>query len=94
MEFEKSGRDIRITLDTIDEPIGFAEVLAAMSWSADIDLIDVLNEDAPVCWGNSYAVYEFTAIAEGAQLTYPLTPNDLLELASSGTVTLSPYPQE
>lgn len=44
------------------------------------DFIDFLNEGAPVCLGNGYAWYEFTALVNGYQYTFGFGPDDMAHL--------------
>ena len=52
------------------------------------DPIDLLNEGAPVCYGNSYAAYEFNALIEGVPYTFSFGPYEYADLSKSSECKL------
>lgn len=88
-DYDDAGNEfVRITEQPIET---CAEVLEALAYSIDIDFIELLNEGWPVYLGNSYARYEFVALADGFVYTYHFGPNELDELNEKGLVTLEPH---
>lgn len=96
------GEDIVVSKDSRYEWVGDEEVevfeegmasieemIVAIAYG-DTDFLELLNEGAPVALGNSYAVYEFVALQDGAVFTYRLGQNELDALNENGRVKLEP----
>lgn len=66
------------------------ELLVDIYNNDDVNSFDMLNELAPVSYGNSYAAYEFAAIGTD-YVKYAVGTNELKEF-NEGETTL--YPQE
>ena len=79
--------DIVVHLEEGEKFDTLEDALCAVFHTVD-DSIDVLNEGFPICLGNSYARYEFTAFVDGLVFTFSFGPSDYRELCNEGKTTL------
>lgn len=97
MIFDYRGDSITITLETDEGVPTLEEILEAMACSIDITFGELLNEGFPVCLGNSYTEYRFTAYLQGIEYEYGLGPMERDSLENMRAVlvtTYGPYSEE
>lgn len=73
-------------------PLDYGTCIEAIAYGAT-DFVELCNEGEPVCYGNAYAAYEFTAYMDGELRYFVFGPNEMQELKESRRVALEPVPQ-
>lgn len=91
MIFDYQGDAITITLENDENVPTLEEILEAMAYSIDITFGELLNEGFPVCLGNSYAEYRFTAYVQGIEYEYGLGPMERESLENMRSVLVTTY---